>query len=139
MYTFHLSLQGKPGWISYVHGAELAFDLTFDTGDLVIGFLKSYSNLAQAEVWVTDITDSDSHASLPALHRINKHGRSFSEEKATEAHPVVLNGLWAEHKSELAKKQLSGLGHGKHRVHLRTKCDDPEATCKFKLLMLLSC
>lgn len=123
-----------------MHGAELAFDLTFDTGDLVVGFLKSYSNLAQAEVWVTDVHDSDSHA-LPkeAHNNNNQHGRSSSEEKATAAHPVVLNGIWAELKSELAKKQLSGLGHGKRRVHLRTKCDDPDATCKFKLLMLLSC
>jgi hypothetical protein len=122
----------------------LAFDLTFETGDLVVGFLRSYAHLAQAEVWVTDLTEAqqtaDAH-SRPSSSAVGlgKQGRLSAAGELLANRPAVLHGLWEEHKSELAKAQLSGVGHGKLRVHVRTKCDDPNATCKFKLLMLLAC
>jgi hypothetical protein len=56
---------------------------------------------------------------------------------AMAASPMVLDGIWDEHKSEFAKSASSGVGHGRLRVHFRSRCNGP--SCKFKLLLLMSC
>jgi len=155
---------GKPGWIAHAAGAEVSFDLNFERGDLIVGFLRSYMGLGKALVWVT--AGEDRGASDEASSSLSSSlssstagggggggggagGRLSERGAALAASPVVLDGLWDERKSELAKHQLSGLGHGKLRVHFRSLCHDrgsasnghdaPQVACKFKLLLLMSC
>ena len=57
---------GKPGWISHSPDAELRFHGRFDTGRVVIAYLRSFEGLARASVSVLGV----------------------------EAPPVILDGLW---------------------------------------------
>jgi hypothetical protein len=122
-WTLEEDTPGKPGWLSFIADQEISFDLHFQHGDLIVGFLRSYNNLGKAHLWVS--ATGTGHLGPGA---------------ATVASPLTLNGLWPDRKSELAKIQLSGVGKGTLRIHFRSLCHDrPEGNCKFKLLLLMSC
>jgi hypothetical protein len=120
---------GKPGWITYGSGErrgsgkreELSFSLRFQTGGLTVGFLRSYKNLGRAQLWIEG-----------------------GDGGPTRRSPAILQGLWEERTSQLAKIHLSGISAGRHEVHITPLCGDSDgsgekSSCKFKLLLLMSC
>jgi hypothetical protein len=131
-------LQGKPGWITYTESSEIAFDLNFERGDLVVGYLRSYANLGGVDVWVTEPAGSVDPGGLPQPSGpFAGPGRLGPTSVGMLASPMRLEGLWEDHKSELSKHQISGVGRGRLRVHLRAV--RLEQGSKFKLLLLMSC
>lgn len=95
---------GKKGWITYGHSieggaSELIFDMQFKAGGLDVGFLKSYEGLGRARLWLEGGTTGP-----------------------TRSKPMVLDATWDEHKSEVAKVHISGVGSGRRAVHIQAMC-----------------
>ena len=117
---------GKLGWITYGTTAvsppllsssssssssdlSLVFDMDFKQGGLTVGFLRSYQDLGRAKLWI-EAPD----------------GMEVASRAPTQQNPAILDGLWDEHKSELARVHFSGLGRGRRSVHLQSTCDNGE-------------
>eukprot|EP00899_Mesostigma_viride_P016247 jgi/Mesvir1/24623/Mv25136-RA.1 len=139
-WQFREDVAGKPGWIVEGPGGgeEISFDVMLSQR-VVLGFMSSYENMGQVQVFVDKLQPTAGNTLPPLKERVLL--------KQATAPAMVVDSLWRAKSSQYSQRTVIDIPPKKPPIPVRVRLkrvepkggrNNPRGLNKFKLLALLS-